>query len=145
VQASPTSVGYPFISVAVIAARSPVLLGPIAEQRDGFGELVAGRREVVINPRRDNWNDIGCRIRLGPLQTVMFIENILSSVPPTTRAWFDHPSVGAEIGLVVETAPNEQWAIEIMRSLGDPKPSRGFYIGCEDIMAGAPDRARPRG
>jgi hypothetical protein len=35
--------------------QSPVLLGPIAEQRDSFGELVAGWREAVINMRRDNW------------------------------------------------------------------------------------------
>ncbi|HWZ51360.1 MAG TPA: DUF4143 domain-containing protein [Granulicella sp.] len=65
----------------------------------------------------------------------MLIENILSSVPATTRAWFYRTAVGAEIDLVLETTPNERWAIEIKRSLGDPKPSRGFYIGCEDIKA----------
>jgi uncharacterized protein len=65
----------------------------------------------------------------------MLIENILSSVPATKRAWFYRTAVGAEIDLVLETAPNERWAIEIKRSLGDPKPSRGFYIGCEDIEA----------
>jgi hypothetical protein len=65
----------------------------------------------------------------------MLIENILSSVPATTPAWFYRTAVGAEIDLVLETAPNERWAIEIKRSLGDPKPSRGFYIGCEDINA----------
>jgi predicted AAA+ superfamily ATPase len=65
----------------------------------------------------------------------MLIENILSSVPATTRAWFYRTAVGAEIDLVLESAPNERWAIEIKRSLGDPKPSRGFYIGCEDIQA----------
>jgi uncharacterized protein len=65
----------------------------------------------------------------------MLVENILSSVPPTTRAWFYRTAVGAEIDLVLEIAPNERWAIEIKRSLGDPKPSRGFYIGCEDIKA----------
>jgi predicted AAA+ superfamily ATPase len=65
----------------------------------------------------------------------MLIENILSTVPNTTRAWFYRTSVGAEIDLVLETAPNKRWAIEIKRSLGDPKPSKGFYIGCEDIKA----------
>jgi len=59
----------------------------------------------------------------------------LSSVPVTTPAWFYRTAVGAEIDLVLETEPNERWAIEIKRSLGDPKPSRGFYIGCEDIQA----------
>jgi uncharacterized protein len=65
----------------------------------------------------------------------MLIENILSTAPTTTRAWFYRTSVGAEIDLVLEPEPNKRWAIEIKRSLGDPKPSRGFYIGCEDIKA----------
>jgi uncharacterized protein len=56
-------------------------------------------------------------------------------VSATTRAWFYRTAVGAEIDLVLEPAPNERWAIEIKRSLGDPKPSKGFYIGCEDIKA----------
>lgn len=29
----------------------------------------------------------------------------------------------------------ERWAIEIKRSLSDPSPSKGFYIGCQDIRA----------
>lgn len=65
----------------------------------------------------------------------MLIENILSTVSATTRAWFYRTAVGAEIDLVLEPAPDERWAIEIKRSLGDPKPSKGFYIGCEDIKA----------
>jgi hypothetical protein len=65
----------------------------------------------------------------------MLIENILSAVPANTQAWFYRTSVGAEIDLVLETAPNERWAIEMKRSLSDPKPSKGFYIGCSDIKA----------
>jgi hypothetical protein len=65
----------------------------------------------------------------------MLIENILSSVPAATQAWFYRTSVGAEIDLVLELAPKQRWAIEIKRSISDPKPSRGFYIGCEDINA----------
>jgi uncharacterized protein len=65
----------------------------------------------------------------------MLIENILSTVPATTQAWFYRTTVGAEIDLVLEATPNQRWAIEIKRSLGDPKPSKGFYIGCEDIKA----------
>jgi uncharacterized protein len=65
----------------------------------------------------------------------MLIENILSIVPAATQAWFYRTSVGAEIDLVLEIAPKQRWAIEIKRSISDPKPSRGFYIGCEDINA----------
>ena len=65
----------------------------------------------------------------------MVIENILNAVPANTQAWFYRTSVGAEIDLVLETAPNERWAIEMKRSLSDPKPSKGFYIGCADIKA----------
>src|ERR1035438_2366590 len=65
----------------------------------------------------------------------MLIENILSTVSATTRAWFYRTAVGAEIDLVLETGPNERWAIEIKRSLSDPKPSKGFYIGCADVKA----------
>ncbi len=65
----------------------------------------------------------------------MLIENILSAVPANTPAWFYRTAVGAEIDLVLEVKPNQRWAIEIKRSLGDPKPRRGFFIGCEDIGA----------
>jgi uncharacterized protein len=65
----------------------------------------------------------------------MLIENILSSVPVVAQAWFYRTSVGAEIDLVLEVAPKQRWAIEIKRSISDPKPSRGFYIGCRDIRA----------
>ena len=65
----------------------------------------------------------------------MIIESILSAVPANTQAWFYRTSVGAEIDLVLETAPNERWAIEMKRSLSDPKPSKGFYIGCADVKA----------
>ena len=65
----------------------------------------------------------------------MLIENILGTAPANTRAWFYRTSVGAEIDLVLETAPNERWAIEMKRSLSDPKPTKGFYIGCADVKA----------
>ena len=35
--------------------QSLILHGPLAEQSDGFGKLVAGWREAVINMRRHNW------------------------------------------------------------------------------------------
>lgn len=65
----------------------------------------------------------------------MLVENILSTMPASTPAWFYRTAVGAEIDLVLEVRPNQLWAIEIKRSLGDPKPRRGFFIGCEDIGA----------
>jgi hypothetical protein len=65
----------------------------------------------------------------------MVIENILDTFPASTQAWFYRTAVGAEIDLVLETTPKERWAIEIKRSLSDPKPSKGFYIGCVDVKA----------
>ena len=65
----------------------------------------------------------------------MLIENILSMVPANTPAWFYRTAVGAEIDLVLEVKPNQRWAIEIKRSLADPTPGKGFFIGCEDIGA----------
>jgi predicted AAA+ superfamily ATPase len=65
----------------------------------------------------------------------MIIENILDTVPTNTRAWFYRTSVGAEIDLVLETSPNQRWAIAIKRSISDPTPSKGFYIGCADVKA----------
>jgi predicted AAA+ superfamily ATPase len=65
----------------------------------------------------------------------MVIENILSTVLPNKQAWFYRTSVGAEVDLVLETALNERWAIEIKRSLSDPKPTKGFYIRCADVKA----------
>jgi hypothetical protein len=65
----------------------------------------------------------------------MLIENILDALPPTARPTFYRTSAGAEIDLVIEFNAKERWAIEVKRSLGSPAPSKGFYIGCEDIRA----------
>ena len=65
----------------------------------------------------------------------MLIENILNSLPSTARPSFYRTSAGAEIDLVVEFPAKERWAIEIKRSISNPAPSKGFYIGCEDIKA----------
>lgn len=65
----------------------------------------------------------------------MLIENILSSIPDPARAWFYRTAAGAEIDLVLEFAPKNVWAIEIKRSISDPTPSKGFYIGCADLSA----------
>lgn len=65
----------------------------------------------------------------------LLIENILDTLPSSARASFYRTAVGAEIDLVVEFNAKERWAIEVKRSLSDPSPSKGFYIGCDDIKA----------
>lgn len=65
----------------------------------------------------------------------MLIENILASLPAAANAYFYRTAAGAEIDLVVEPNPKERWAIEIKRSISSPTPSKGFYLGCQDISA----------
>jgi hypothetical protein len=65
----------------------------------------------------------------------MVIENVLGALPASAQASFYRTSVGAEIDLVIEFGVKDRWAIEIKRSIGNPAPSKGFYIGCEDIRA----------
>lgn len=72
---------------------------------------------------------------VGPSWEGMLIENILATLPATAQTSFYRTAAGAEIDLVIEFSAKERWAIEIKRSLGDPAPGRGFYIGCEDIQA----------
>src|SRR5260370_6573517 len=43
------------VSGGNLLEQSLILHGPFAEQCDGFGELVAGWREAVVNMRGDNW------------------------------------------------------------------------------------------
>jgi len=63
------------------------------------------------------------------------IENLMAALPTTARVTFYRTAVGAEIDLVIELDARERWAIEIKRSISDPSPGKGFYIGCEDIDA----------
>ena len=72
---------------------------------------------------------------VGPSWEGMLIENILNSLPATVRSWFYRTSAGAEIDLVLEFGPKNIWAIEIKRSISNPVPSKGFYIGCADLQA----------
>ena len=65
----------------------------------------------------------------------MLIENVLDSLPATARPTFYRTSAGAEIDLVIEFSAKDRWAIEIKRSLSDPRPSKGFYLACEDLKA----------
>lgn len=65
----------------------------------------------------------------------MIIENVLGALPATAQTTFYRTSAGAEIDLVIEFSAKDRWAIEVKRSIGNPAPSRGFYVGCEDIKA----------
>jgi len=63
------------------------------------------------------------------------IETVVEAVADSdARSWFYRSSAGAEIDLVLEFADGDRWAIEIKRSLA-PKPSKGFFSGCEEIQA----------
>jgi len=72
---------------------------------------------------------------VGPSWEGMLIENILGSLPAAVPSWFYRTSAGAEIDLVLEFGPKNIWAIEIKRSISNPVPSKGFYIGCADLKA----------
>jgi predicted AAA+ superfamily ATPase len=65
----------------------------------------------------------------------MLIENILDALPATARPTFYRTFTGAEIDLVIEFSAKERWAIEIKRSISDPRPGKGFYVGCDDLKA----------
>ncbi|MBC7916110.1 MAG: ATP-binding protein [Pyrinomonadaceae bacterium] len=62
------------------------------------------------------------------------LENLLSCLPAGVTPWFYRTSAGAEIDLVIEFNQTKRYAIEIKRSLL-PVLSKGYYLGCEDILA----------
>jgi len=72
---------------------------------------------------------------VGPSWEGMLIENILTLLPTSVHPWFYRTAVGAEIDLVLEFSPKKICAIEIKRSISNPAPSKGFYVGCEDLKA----------
>jgi predicted AAA+ superfamily ATPase len=61
----------------------------------------------------------------------LVVEAVAAAAP--SPPCFYRTAAGAEIDIVLET-PRGPWAIEVKRSLA-PVPSRGFYIGCDDISA----------
>lgn len=64
------------------------------------------------------------------------IENLLNSIPNSTRHGYYRTTGGAEVDLVIEIHANELWVIEIKRSRA-PSLSKGFYSACDDLK---PDR-----
>ena len=69
----------------------------------------------------------------GPSWEGFVIENLLSQAPPRTTAWFYRSSAGAEIDLLLELGAGHRHAVEIKRSLSDPRPSKGFHLACDDL------------
>ena len=65
----------------------------------------------------------------------LMIENVLSALPMSAQTSFYRTAAGAEIDLVIELDAKNRWAIEVKRSIGNPAPSKGFYVACEDIKA----------
>jgi hypothetical protein len=69
----------------------------------------------------------------GPSWEGFVIENLLSQALPRAAAWFYRSAAGAEIDLLLEFGPSHRHAVEIKRSLGDPRPSKGFHLACDDL------------
>ena len=69
----------------------------------------------------------------GPSWEGFVIENLVSQAPPRATAWFYRSSGGAEIDLLLELAAGHRHAVEIKRSLSDPRPSKGFHLACDDL------------
>ncbi len=63
----------------------------------------------------------------------LVIENLLAVAPQGTRPSFYRTTQGAEIDLVLDIPSLGLWAIEVKRSVGSPKPAKGFHIACADI------------
>jgi uncharacterized protein len=69
----------------------------------------------------------------GPSWEGLVIENVLALAPPATAGWFYRSSNGAEIDLIIELGPRQRHAIEVKRSVRDPRPAKGFYLACEEL------------
>jgi predicted AAA+ superfamily ATPase len=63
------------------------------------------------------------------------IENLLRALPASAQASYYRSAAGEELDLLLEFNPSQRWAVEIKRSVADPKPGRGFYVACEDVAA----------
>lgn len=61
------------------------------------------------------------------------IETIVSALPAGVQAYFYRTAAGAEIDLLLEFGWETYWAIEVKASL-TPKPTKGFYMACEDLQ-----------
>lgn len=71
----------------------------------------------------------------GPSWEGFVIENLIAAAPPGSKAWFYRTAEGAEIDLLLELGAAGRWAVEVKRSLSDPKPSKGFHLASDDVKA----------
>ncbi|HEY6989354.1 MAG TPA: ATP-binding protein [Bryobacteraceae bacterium] len=71
----------------------------------------------------------------GPSWEGFVIENLIAAAPQDSKAWFYRTAEGAEIDLLLELGAAGRWAIEVKRSLSDPKPSKGFHFASDDAKA----------
>ena len=71
----------------------------------------------------------------GPSWEGFVIENLIAAAPPGSKAWFYRTAEGAEIDLLLELGAAGRWAIEVKRSLSNPKPSKGFHLASDDVKA----------
>ncbi len=71
----------------------------------------------------------------GPSWEGFIIENLIAAAPPGSKGWFYRTAEGAEIDLLLELGAAGRWAIEVKRSLSDPKPSKGFHLASDDVKA----------
>ncbi len=72
------------------------------------------------------------------------IEQLLQVVPRTTESSFYRTRAGAEIDLILTLPDSKVIAVEIKRTI-DPKISKGFHMGCEDINPTHRFYCMPRG
>jgi len=63
----------------------------------------------------------------------LVIENLLSQMPPLVTARFYRSWSGAQIDLLLEFPAGYRHAVEIRRSIHDPRPSKGFRFACDDL------------
>lgn len=69
----------------------------------------------------------------GPSWEGLVLENVLALASPAAGACFYRSSNGAEIDLILELGSRRRHAIEIKRSVRDPRPAKGFYLACADL------------
>jgi predicted AAA+ superfamily ATPase len=61
------------------------------------------------------------------------IENLIIAAGPDVTPSFYRTSGGAGLDLLLEWPDSTKWAIEVTRRT-DPRPTRGFYEACADVM-----------
>lgn len=82
----------------------------------------------------ENYDDLLGHPVAGASWEGFVIENLLAVAPQGTSAYFYRSSNGSEIDLILDLNKKNRWAVEVKRSLGHPKPSKGFYLACKEVQ-----------